>query len=115
MVAFAAWVGAAGLVLGFNALPATLEDRLPARSPVLGGLALALIVAAPYSVLSVLAWRGDPRWRIGSVVCGVVLVGWIAVELVFIRELSFLHTLCAAAGTAFVWFGVSARFDEVSR
>ena len=104
-VTVAALAGAAGLVFGFNALPTALEHRLPFRSPVVGGVALALIVAVPFAVLAVLVWRRDPRWHVASVACGITLVGWIGVELAVIRQLSVLHPMCAAVGAAFVWFG----------
>lgn len=108
-VAVTAWAGGAGLVFGFNPVPAGVDQRLPFRSPVLAGVALALVVALPYSLLSRWAWLGDQRWPSGAIVCGAVLIGWIAVELVFIQELSFLQPLCAFLGAALVWSGLRAR------
>jgi len=102
-VAIAAWVGAAGLMLGFTSLPPALEARLPLDSPVLGGAALALVVALPYSLLGLWTWRHDSRWRIESTVCGLILLSWIAIELAFLREVSFLHPLCVIVGAGFVW------------
>jgi hypothetical protein len=60
LLALGAWAGAAGLTAGFLPLPEKLEDRLPFGSPVLGGLALTLLVAVPGSVLTAMAWRGHP-------------------------------------------------------
>ncbi|MGA8245626.1 MAG: hypothetical protein WB797_01860, partial [Nocardioides sp.] len=74
-------------------------------SPAVGAVALLLVVAVPNAVLTVLAWRGDRRTGSAAVATGLVLVGWIVVELAFIRELSFFHPLYAAIGLAMVWLG----------
>ncbi len=102
LVAVSAWAGAAGLAFGFLGLPTRLEHRLPFGSPVVGGAALALVVAVPFTALTVMAWRGDPRTDTACRACGLVLIAWIAVQLVFLRELNFLHPLYAAVGLAFV-------------
>lgn len=104
-VAVSAYGGAIGLVLGALGLPAELEARLPFGSPVLGGLALALVVALPSTVLARFAWRDDPRTDPMALVAGVLLVGWIVVELVFIRELSFFHPAYVLVGVVLLWLG----------
>jgi hypothetical protein len=108
-VAVSAWAGAAGLALDALGLPDRLVARLPLASPVLGGLALAVVVAVPFSVVTVLAWRADPRADAAAHAAGLVLVGWIVVELLFVRELSFLHPLMAAIGLAFTGVGRRRR------
>jgi len=105
LVAVSAYGGALGLILGFLDLGARINARLPFGSPVLGGLALALIVAVPSTVLAWWAWRGDPRTDLAAVVTGVLVIGWIVVELAFIRELSFFHPTYVAVGAALVWVG----------
>lgn len=103
--AVAALAGALGLMTGTLDLTSRIEDRLPWGSPALGGLALAVTVAAPNAWLALLAWRGDPdtgRWAVGV---GAALVGWIVVQLAFIRELSFFHPLYLAIGIALVALG----------
>lgn len=105
LLALSAWGGAAGLSIGFLSLGPAVESRLPFASPVFGGLALAVVVALPMSVLAVLAWRGDPRTGDAAVVCGVLQVGWIVVELLFIWELSFFHPLFLAIGVALIVIG----------
>jgi hypothetical protein len=104
-VAAWAWVGAAGLAFGFIGFPARLDHRLPFGSPVVAGITLALVIAVPDTVLTVLAWRGDPRTPAACQACGVVLLAWIAVQLVFLREVSFLHPLLAAVGAGFTYAG----------
>lgn len=104
-LAASAWFGTAGLTTGFLDLGAEVTPRLPFASPVLGGMALAAAVAVPMTALTVLAWRGDPRTGTAAVACGVLQVGWIVVEVAFIRELSFFHPLYLAVGVALVVVG----------
>jgi hypothetical protein len=105
LIALSAWAGAAGLIIGFLGLGPAVESRLPFASPVLGGLALIAVVAVPMSVLAVLAWAGDPMTGDAAVVCGVLQVGWIVVEVLFIWELSFFHPLYLLIGLALILVG----------
>lgn len=109
--AVAAWAGAVGLVVGFLTITPRLEQRLPLDSPVLGGLALAAIVAVPLSVLAALAWTGDPRTPEAAVVAGGLLMGWIVVQLAFIRELSGFHPFYLGLGAALAAWGRHHRRD----
>ena len=105
VIATAAYFGALGLILGFLDLGATVTARLPFDSPVLGGVALTIVVAVPSSVLAWLAWRGDRRTAVAAVVTGTLIVAWIAVELAFIREFSFFHPTFVVIGIALIWIG----------
>lgn len=110
--AFGAWAGAVGLIGGGLDFGERLNQRLPFDSLVLAGLALASIVAVPLTVLAVLAWRGDRRAGPLSMLVGLVLIGWILLQLAFLRELSFFHPLYVAIGAAFIaagWRSPSAR------
>jgi hypothetical protein len=71
----------------------------------LGGLALTVIVAAPTTRLAWLAWRGDSRTDAAAVEAGVLVIGWIVVELAIIREFSFFHPTYIAVGGILIWFG----------
>ena len=106
VVALSAYYGAAGLVLGF--LPGTddLRPRLPFDSTLLGGLALLLVVAVPASVTAVLAWRHDPRAAAAALWSGALLVGWIVVEVLVIREFSPLQPIFALLGLGLVAWGL---------
>ena len=112
-VALSAYGGTIGLATGNLDLGHELNQRLPLHSPVLGGIALALIVGLPK--------RGDRRTDVASVVAGVLLIAWILVELAFIRELSFLQFFYTGAGLVFVAIGRRAgattyrRSDASSR
>jgi hypothetical protein len=103
--AFAAWAGAVGLVSGAIGLGARLDDRLPFGSPVLGGVALAVVVALPLSVLAWRAWCGDPRSGRTAITAGALLVGWIVVQVAFLRELSWFHPTYVLIGVLFVLAG----------
>lgn len=112
VVAFSAWAGAAGLVIGFLTLGAEIESRLPLDSPVLGGIALAVIVALPTTVLAVLAWQGDERTGDVALVAGVFVVGWIAVQVAFIQTFSFFQPTYVLVGCALVAWGLVLRPDR---
>ena len=110
-VALTAYGGAIALIVGVISLGAELDERIPFESPVFGGVALAVIVGAPFTMVAVAAWRGSDRTDLLTLTAGCLLVGWIVVEYLFIRELSFLHPLYLAIGIGFVlasrWHGRS--------
>jgi len=105
VVAISAYGGAFGLVTGTLALGHELDQRLPFHSPVLGGVALALVVGLPATVLALLVRRRDARADRAAVLAGALLLAWILVELAFIREFSFLQPVYGAVGLAFVAIG----------
>ena len=93
VIALSAYGGAVGLVAGFIGLDAPLNRRLPFESPVLGGIALALIVALPMTVLAIRARAADPRTAATAVAAGGLLVAWILVELVVHPRVEPVSTL----------------------
>ena len=103
--AFSAVGGGVSLILGYLSVGPELTARLPWGSAVVGGVALLLCVAVPNAVLGVLALRKDDRVAGAAVGVGLLLVGWILVELAFIRELSFFHPLYAGIGLVLVLLG----------
>ena len=105
LIALSAYAGAIGLITGWLSLDNTAATRLPFSSPVLGGIALAVIVAAPASWLAWLAWRGDPRIEAVELLAGSLLIGWILVELAFIREFSLFHPTYLVIGVILIWLG----------
>ncbi|MGV1008265.1 MAG: hypothetical protein ACOYBY_06615 [Dermatophilaceae bacterium] len=108
VVAISAYAGAVGLVTGVLSVGETLTARLPWGSAVFGGLALALVVGVPTSVVAWLAWHADARTDAAAVLAGVLLVGWIVVEYLFLRELSFFHPTYLLVGAVLVWLGRDA-------
>ena len=101
----AAAAGAVGLVTGAADFGDEIDARLPFESLPFAGLALALLVAVPAFVLAVAAWRGDPRCEELAVVVGVALVGWIVVQLLFIRSFSWFQPFYVALGLGFAVHG----------
>jgi hypothetical protein len=102
LLAAGAYGGALGLIVGYLNLPDHLVQRLPFASPAFGGTALAVLVAVPASIVAVLAWHGDPRTDLATLLEGFLLIGWILAELAFIRELSYLHLIYLLVGVSLV-------------
>ena len=108
----AALAGAVGLATGFLGLGPALEHRLPWQSPLLGGVALGVLVALPNGVLAAVALRRGRGIGLLGIAVGTAMVVWILVELAFIRELSFFHPIYVAVGIVMVLAGVRAvRID----
>jgi len=103
--AIAALIGALGLMLGFLDLDATATSRLPSQSPVLGGIALSLVVGVPNAVVAWLALNRESDASPAAVIVGIILICWIVLELAVIRELSFFHPLYVAIGALMIWLG----------
>lgn len=110
--ALAALGGAVGLMTGVLDMGAELNGRLPFASPVIGGLALTLLVAVPFSIVAVAAWRDDWRADLFAAACGTLLVGWILVQLAFIREVSFFHPFYVSIGLWLAWYGLAEARTE---
>lgn len=100
VTAVCAAAGAIGLVTGTVDLGSTLTGRLPWHSGVVAGLCLLAVVALPMTVCAVLAARNSPRYAWSALIAGALLVGWIAVELVVIRQFSWLQVVFVAVGLA---------------
>lgn len=105
LVAISAHGGALGLASGGLSLGEKVTARLPFHSPVFGGIALAMIVGVPFTVLWLWAWRGDRRTDLAAVLAGMALLGWLVIELAFIREFSYFHVIYAVIGVAFAVSG----------
>ncbi len=108
-MALSAFGGAVGLVSGWLSLGVRLNERLPFASPVMGGLALVVVIAVPFTVLARRAWLGDGSTGAGAILAGATAIGWIAVQLAVLREFSFFQPMYAAIGVAFVVAGVRIR------
>ena len=110
-VALSAYGGAVGLATGTLDLGTKLNHRLPLHSPVVGAIALTLIVGVPATALARYAARGDGRVDETARFLGIMLIGWIGVELAFIRELSWLQPFYAGVGATFLVIGRRVRED----
>jgi len=110
LLAALAWWGTIGLITGTMSFGHQLDQRLPLHSPVLGGVALGLAVALPATVTAALAACAAPDADRATFLLGLVVVGWIVVELAFLRHVSFLHPVVAGYGIALaLWKGRTGR------
>ncbi len=100
--AFGAWGGAVGLITGGTDFGPSINERLPFDSLVLAGFALGIIVGLPLTVLAWSAWTGGPRSDDLALAVGLVLIGWILVQIAVIRAYSLFQPAYLAIGAAFV-------------
>ena len=105
LVALSAYGGSVGFWTGALDMGHKLNQRLPLHSPVLAGLALALIVGMPSTIVAVWLRQRDPRAADALTVAGALLVGWIVVELAFIREFAFLQVFYVCVGIVYIALG----------
>ena len=113
-VAVSAYGGAAGLISGWLRPGSTMTARLPFHSPVFGGIALACVVAVPATVAALLAWRRHPRARDAATLAGVLLIGWIVVEVAVVRQFSVLQVVYGLAGLGLIVRGNRRMLGEVA-
>ncbi|QBS45343.1 hypothetical protein DMB37_39960 [Nocardia sp. CS682] len=110
-----AFAGALGLMTGVLSLGAAIDDRIPFHSAVFGGLMLAVIVGLPMAVAGMLAARDDARTPLVAMAAGAALVGWIVVQVLLIREFSWLQPICVVLGLAVLFLGATARRGDIRR
>lgn len=103
--ALAALGGGVALMTGTIELGAVLNERLPFASPVSAGIALVVIVAVPLTVVAWAAWAGWPRAGDAALVAGLLLVGWIVVQVAVLRAFSLFQP---------VYLGVAAYLIAAS-
>jgi len=108
-VAVSAYGGALGLATGTLDMGNKINQRLPFHSPVVGAIALTMTVGAPATALAWHAARGDRRVGRSARFAGAMLIAWIAVELAFIRELSWLQPFYVGVGASFLVMGRHPR------
>jgi hypothetical protein len=113
-IALSAFFGSVGMISGLLPVGGSLAERLPWHSPAFAGIALALVVGLPASVVAVLSWRRHPRTADAAALAGLLLVGWIAVELAIARQFSALQVVYAAAGAGLIALGNAAVLRQVA-
>ena len=91
-----------------------MTARLPFHSPVFGGIALACVVAVPATGAALLAWRRHPRARDAATLAGVLLIGWIVVEVAVVRQFSVLQAVYGLAGLGLIVRGNWRMLAEVA-
>ncbi len=114
LVGISAYFGAVGLACGLLPIDATMSANLPFHSPVFGGVALAVVVAMPSTWLAWLAWHAHPRTADAATLTGLLLLGWIVVEVLIIREFSVLQGVYAFAGIGLLALGSWSMLQKVA-
>ena len=113
-VAVSAYGGAAALITGWLRPGTSMTRNLPFHSPVFAGIALACVVAVPATAVAALAWRHHPRDRDAATLAGILLVGWIVVEVAVIRQFSALQVIYGLAGAGLIAAGSRHMLAEVA-
>jgi hypothetical protein len=98
LMAVWAWAGAVGVAVGGIDFGAEITARLPWQSTSLAAAALAVGVAVPMTAAAVLVARRSPAAPTALLAAGLLLAGWIVVQLLFIRTFSWLQPVCFAYG-----------------
>ncbi len=90
-----------------DAMPHELLDRTPFSTWVWPGLLLIATVAVPALVGAAAALLRRPFAHVGHPLVGVVLMGWIVVQLVVIGPTSWLQPVMATWGAAILALGAA--------
>ena len=96
-MSFQAVYGAVLLVQGGEGLPDP-PSILPGDGWWPGAVALLVVVGVPIAAACVLQVRRDPRADTASIAAGLILVGWIVVQVALIGLTWFLQPLCFVIG-----------------
>ncbi len=96
-LAVGALFGAFGIFTGIIDFEATTQ-RLPFASPVFAGIALGVLIGVLPLAVALATLRRAPGAVLGHLVVGLVLMGWIGVQVAFIGLGSWLQVGYAAFG-----------------
>lgn len=110
LLVIGAALGSIGLITGGLDLKDQAKD-LPWQSPVLGGIALGVLNGAVPLAALVLERRHHRAAPLAHVAVGLVLVGWIVVQVALIGLTSFLQPFYLLYGiviVALAWPGIGS-------
>ncbi|TQM78938.1 hypothetical protein FHX81_1227 [Saccharothrix saharensis] len=97
-VALNAMAGSFGLLGGGIDMGPTITGLFPWHSAAVAGISLLAVVGVPMATAVLLALRRDQRWSVASMAAGLVLVGWIVVQVAVIRTFSWMQPASVIAG-----------------
>jgi hypothetical protein len=100
LIGAAAVYGGAGLIRDGFGMPDGWLAGTPLTGWVLPGVALLIGVAVPQLAAAVLISAGARPGLAAAYLGGLLLVAWIAVELLILRRYFFLQPVIAGIGTA---------------
>lgn len=115
LIGASAVYGGIGLAVNGLGMPDEWLERTPFGSWVVPGLALLAVVALPQLVALALEWRRHPLAPRVSLVAGVVLMGWIAAQILVLRRYFFLQPLLFALGAAEAAFALPRAAEPPRR
>jgi hypothetical protein len=104
-VALTAWMGAAALLTGRLGRDHALDHRLPFHSPAFSACALLLVTGVPAVVVAWQSWHGRDRVRRTAMIAGMLLAGWIPVEVIVTRQVGWRPVLYICMGAVFFAIG----------
>jgi hypothetical protein len=96
------------LVVDDLGMPDSNLDHSPFDSFLIPGLILALLVGGSYLLAARLIWFGHRLAPYASIAAGMILLGWISIEALMIRDGRMLQAV--VAGYAVVSILVAWRF-----
>jgi hypothetical protein len=86
VLGLSALYGGIGLLTGTIGMPDTWLEGTPFRTWLVPGIALLLLVAVPMLAATVVELRARRGAEVVSAVAGLMQVGWIAIELLFMHR-----------------------------
>ncbi|MFC9659981.1 hypothetical protein ACFVJ5_07050 [Nocardia sp. NPDC127606] len=105
IVAIWAFAGSLALITGTLSLGPEAESRLPWQSPILAGVMLALVVGLPMTVVALTTTNDDTHPSQTSMVAACALIGWILLQLLILREFSWLQPVCVVSAVTVAALG----------
>jgi hypothetical protein len=98
-----------GSYLGLNV---EVLQYAPFKNFLIPGIALFVfngvfnVVAATYTIFR---WKG---WKLLVLLQGLVLFGWIIIQVILLRELHYLHFIFAGAGVLLILLAISGDKNQ---
>lgn len=106
LTALLAIAGAVGIVGGGIDFGDDIEGRLPWDSRLLAGLALVIVVAVPTALAAAALQTRSPRGPAILIGAGMMLFGWIIVQVIIIQAFSPLQVVFALTAVALAIMGL---------
>jgi hypothetical protein len=97
LIAVNALYGGVGLIVNGLGMPAGWLAGTPFTSWTMPGVLLLVVVGAPMTLAAVAELRRSPAAYRLSITAGVLLVGWIAGQVVVLRHYFFLQPVLGVA------------------
>ncbi|MEV6220443.1 hypothetical protein AB0M13_02220 [Nocardia fluminea] len=107
-----AFAGSLALITGALALGPAAGSRLPWQSPILAGVMLALVVGLPMTIAALTAAHEDRNLAQTAMVAACALIGWILLQLLVLREFSWLQPVCVILAVAVAGLGAPPLTDR---